>query len=349
MLIQEDFSLLEHHTLAVPAKSRWWITYDSLADLERLASDEYFASLDFVSLGLGANTLFCGDYSGAVLHSCIDSIERIDGSCDFASLSGEESYSLLRVGSGVLWDQLVSYSLSQGLYGLETLSGIPSSVGAAVVQNIGAYGSEVGQFVYEVEFFDFATKQSRTLAGSGCQFGYRSSCFKQAELSEAVITYVTFKLPRHYVPNLTYQALREQFEEGEIPSAEAVREKVLAIRATKLPPVEELPNAGSFFKNPLVSESQLRELQSRFPSMPFWANETGGSDFWKIPAAWLIEQVGYKGKRSGNVGCYERQPLVVVNYGVSSGREIVDFAEEVQRAVASCFDILLEPEVRYIG
>lgn len=347
MEICPNYPLLEHNTFRIKAHARWWIVYKEIDDLRKLARDEYFATLPFISLGLGANTLFLNDYQGAVLHSEIKSIERVDKEVSLSLDEITDTEPLLRVGSGVVWDDLVALTLENGLYGLENLSGIPASVGAAIIQNIGAYGSEVGQFVEEVEYFNLKTGELCVKKGRDCSFQYRYSLFKESEYASCVLTSVTFKLSYEPKLNLSYKVLAEAFL-GEIePSPYAIRLKVLSIRNSKLPKVEEYPNAGSFFKNPLVSLATLEKLQQVYPKIPYWSSPNGDEKV-KIPAAWLIEQAGYKGKRSGYIGCYPLQPLVIVNYGASSGGEIQQFAEEVKMAVESRFGILLEPEVRYV-
>lgn len=339
MKIIPSYSLLEHNTFRVEAKSSWWIAYEGVDDLEKLARDEYFKTLPFIHLGLGANTLFVGDYEGAVLHSQISSIE----------LSEEEASSCLcRAGSGVVWDELVAQTVERGFYGLENLSGIPATVGAAIVQNIGAYGSEVGQFVEEIEVFDLSRGELFKLKSEEAQFGYRHSIFKTPDFERMVITHVTLRLSRTSHPNLSYHALAEAFSGKASPTPAEVRSQVLAIRQSKLPDVDEFPNAGSFFKNPVIAQDCFNALQSRFPSIPHWPS-TSGDDRVKISAAWLIDQAGFKGKRVENVGCYPLQPLVIVNYGATSGAEIVQFAERVKVAVSQQFGIVLEPEVRFVG
>lgn len=345
MEILRNYPLLEHNTFRVQARAQWWVAYENLEDLDKLARDEYFATLRFINLGLGANTLFVGDFEGAVLHSKISDCDRVDGE-NKALPAIAENDPLLRVGSGVVWDQLVALTIANGLYGLENLSGIPSSVGAAVVQNIGAYGSEVGDFVESVELFDLKNGIPFRLTAKECNFAYRYSCFKESRFASCVVTHVVLRLSHNPDPNLSYQALAEKFTNDENPTPGQIRDHVLSIRASKLPDPQKLPNAGSFFKNPIITRGQFETLQRNYPQMPFWQLDNDNGI--KIPAAWLIEKVGYKGKRNTTVGCYERQPLIVVNYGAEKGAEIVRFAEEIRQAINQEFGILLEPEVRYV-
>lgn len=347
MEIIPSYSLLEHNTFRVEAKAQWWIAYRDIEDLKKLAKDEYFETLSFINLGLGANTLFLGDYKGAVLHSQITSIEEV-GVIDSSMSSDSTSSPLIRVGSGVVWDEFVAETIARGFYGLENLSGIPASVGAAIVQNIGAYGSEVGHYVEEIEAFDLGTGKVLRLCAEEAQFGYRSSLFKTPQYDKVVITHVTFRLSTKPQPNLTYRALAEAFEGVVAPTPLEVRHKVLAIRGSKLPKVEEYPNAGSFFKNPLVSQEKFESIQKEYSSVPHWLSPNGDPKV-KLSAAWLIDQAGYKGKRIGSVGCYPLQPLVIVNYGTPLGKEILLFSEKVKHAVRERFGIELEPEVRMVG
>ncbi len=349
MEIKENYPLLAHNTFSVEASAKWWVAYDSLADLDKLARDEYFASLPFINLGLGANTLFLANYNGAVLHSQITTVEQVDKK-NYPQIELAPNEILFRVGSGYVWDEFVEETTNKGYYGLENLSGIPSSVGSAVVQNIGAYGVEASQHIVAVELFDFTTGKAFEIINRGetCGFGYRKSVFKTARYHRSVITHAVFKLHTNEKNiNVSYSALSEAFN-GKAPSPQQVREVVLAIRNAKLPNPRYIPNAGSFFQNPILSYTQFQSLQDCYPSIPHWASPEGDNKV-KVPAAWLIEQAGYKGKRSGNVGCYEKQPLVIVNYGTRKGSEIAQFAEEVCNAVYEKFGISLVPEVRYLG
>lgn len=342
MEILAHYPLVEYNTFRVSAKARWWINYDSVSDLDLLSRDEFFHSLSFICLGGGSNVLFLEDYSGAIVHSRIATIDVLD-----ADRSDEV---LLRVGSGLDWDTFVSYCLQQGYYGLENLSGIPGTVGASAVQNIGAYGVEAGQCIDQVACFRFSTGAMELLSREQCHFAYRSSIFKTPDFSGTTIPYVYYRLKRAPGVNLCYRALSDFFLQhtSSAPTPHAVREAVLRIRNSKLPDPKDLPNAGSFFQNPIVPQDCLEKLQQRYPAIPFYPLPDD-PDRVKLSAAWLIDQAGWKGKREGNVGCYPKQPLVLVNYGTEKGSDIAHFARLVQGAVLEQFGVSLQPEVRYIA
>lgn len=356
MEIRQNYPLLEHNTFRVDAKAEWWVAYSSLEDLDKLARDEFFRSLRFVNLGGGSNVLFLGDYPGAVLHSQLTDLETKELPPSSVSGTPSEICSstvapatnsiLVRVGSGFVWDEFVRWSLAQGYYGLENLSGIPGSVGASAVQNIGAYGCEASQFIEEISVFDFQAKQLRHLKGKECEFAYRSSIFKTKAFEETTITHVTYRLSRYPRVNLGYKALSDRFTDI-CPTPQEIRETVLQIRGEKLPDPEALSNAGSFFKNPVVLRAECERLRSLYPEIPTYPAQEG-DDFTKLSAAWLIDRAGFKGGRNGFVGCHEKHSLVVVNYGTANGQEIADFAAEVVDEVNNRFGITLEPEVRYI-
>lgn len=344
MIITPHYPLLEHNTFKVNVKARWWVAYHSIDDLLRLARDEYFATLPFMQLGGGSNTLFLRDYEGAVLHSGIEGIEVLP-----STLDDNPNCVYVKVGSGIVWDDFVCWALNNRFYGVENLSGIPGSVGASAVQNIGAYGCEVADYIERVHTFDLSTAKEGELSAKECAFGYRSSIFKTDNYKELVITHVVYRLKKKSLPNLTYAALANYFANANTEAnAEKVREAVISIRNQKLPDPKVLPNGGSFFKNPMVLKEQCADIATQYPSLQSYP-VVGDENHVKLSAAWLIEQTGYKGRYIGNVGCYEKQPLVIVNKdGLASGKEIADFAHEVAQDVYKRFGILLEPEVRYV-
>lgn len=334
MNIQSHYSLKEHNSFGVEANTDWWIAFDSEEDLLSLSKDEFFASLSFVVIGEGTNLLFIDDYPGAVLSSQISSIEEGER---------EGAFQYIRAGSGIVWDDFVADMLQRGFYGVENLSAIPGTVGASAVQNIGAYGAEVSQFISAVETVDLHNGKKHTFTHEECAFAYRKSLFKQPDMASHVVTHVTYRLSREPQLNLSYAALKQTFE-GKNPTPLEVRQAVRSIRSAKLPDHHEYPNAGSFFMNPVVEAALAETMLKAYPEMPHYPAKDGV----KLSAAWLIDQSGLKGIRHGAVGTWPKQPLVIVNYEQASGREIADFAQFVVDTVKKKFAITLHPEVRYI-
>lgn len=334
MNIQSHYSLKEHNSFGVEANTDWWIAFDSEEDLLSLSKDEFFASLSFVVIGEGTNLLFIDDYHGAVLSSQISSIEEGER---------EGAFQYVRAGSGIVWDDFVADMLQRGFYGVENLSAIPGTVGASAVQNIGAYGAEVSQFISAVETVDLHNGEKHTFTHEECAFAYRKSLFKQPEMASHVVTHVTYRLSREPQLNLSYAALKQTFE-GKNPTPLEVRQAVRSIRSAKLPDHHEYPNAGSFFMNPVVEAALAETMLKAYPEMPHYPAKDGV----KLSAAWLIDQSGLKGIRHGAVGTWPKQPLVIVNYEQANGREVADFAQFVVDTVKKKFAITLHPEVRYI-
>lgn len=335
MNIREKESLVSHNTFQISVVADWWVGYSSLEDLKRLSQDEYFQSLPFLPIGQGSNLLFLEDYRGAILSSQINGIEVLNETSESVSL---------RVGSGIVWDDFVVWALAHGYNGIENLSWIPGTVGAAAVQNIGAYGAEIEEFIDCVETFDLKTGEQTLIAKADCQYGYRYSIFKEEMYKNHVITHVLFTLSKSNQVNLSYQALEAYFSNRE-PTPQQVREAVIKIRQSKLPNPHELPNAGSYFMNPVVPFEIYQRLSKEYPNIPYYPAEKGI----KLSAAWLLDQAGLKGYKKGNVGTYNQQPLIIVNFGKADGKEIADFAQELSDIVFDKFAIRLTPEVRYIG
>ncbi len=285
-------------------------------------------------LGQGSNILFTGDFPGVVLRNEITGIRVIDE---------DESSVVIEAGSGVIWNDLVDFAVSRGWWGIENLALIPGTVGAAPVQNIGAYGAEAADVILQVRAFNLQNREWLVLENSECGFGYRDSIFKREFRNRTVICSVVFRLSKKRRPRLEYSGIREELDKKHVsePSAMDISAAVSSVRMSKLPDPAIIGNAGSFFKNPVVSESDYRRLQGAFPGIK--AHRQGDQN--KIPAAWLIEQAGWKGCREGNTGSYEKQPLILVNYGNATGQEILSFSERIQESVFSMFGIILEREV----
>ena len=336
MRIEQNYSLEKHNTFHIQAKTRWFMEYDNEDELNRILRDEFFRECASLHIGEGSNLLFTGDINGIILHSRIKGITIVDETAESV---------LLRVGAAEHWDDVVAYTVSKGWGGIENLSHIPGETGAAAVQNIGAYGVEIKDTIESVEAYNSLTFEKRIFTNEECRYNYRHSYFKEPENDPYIITYITLSLQKFPQYNLEYGNLTEALKGKEI-TLQAVRNAVTAIRREKLPEPEELGSAGSFFMNPVIPEKQNTMYNEqhtiKMPSYPI----TEG--FVKIPAGWLIEQCGFKGKREGNVGVYEKQALIIVNHGGATGDEIAAFAEKINNTVTQKFNIALTPEVKYI-
>lgn len=345
MEILKQHSLLPHNTFAIDAKADWWIGYDSAEDLQTLARDEYFASQPYLLIGSGSNLLFTTDYHGAVLSSRITDIAYYSAEQSALTHPGQQH---VRVGSGVVWDDFVARMLDEGLYGLENLSLIPGTIGASAVQNIGAYGSEAAQYIVAVEAVDLSTGILHHIPASLCDYSYRHSIFKEQPYRSFAITHVHFLLSTEPTCQLGYASLAKAFEgKTDYPTPHEIREEVIRIRQGKLPAPELIPNAGSFFMNPVVPQEIYDRLAAEYDTpVPHYSVAQEG--YVKLSAAWLIDQSGLKGYRSGQVGVYDKQPLVLVNYGGASGADLVTLSRHVQKTVLNRFGIQLQPEVLFI-
>ena len=328
-----NVNLKPYNTMGVAATADYFTTVHDLKELK--------AALDFARskqiapfiLGAGANLLIVSD----IVHRVV--IRMAIAGFDIVGESLSTTY--IKVGAGESWHQTVERTLTEGYPGLENLALIPGSVGASVVQNIGAYGSEVAQFVKEVEIYDPAVDEVRTLKAAECDFRYRHSIFKTPKARDWVVVSVTFVLPKTWQANLSYNDLAQAFSGVQNATPQAVFDQVVAIRKRKLPDPEQLGSAGSFFKNPIVTREVFQALLERFPSIVHY-RMAGNME--KLAAGWLIDQAGLKGVRQGDAGTYEKQALVLVNHGEASGAELWQFAEYVREKVFDLFGVTLEPE-----
>ena len=321
-----------HNTFHLPATADRYVEY-STAD-ELLALVPTLAGTPCLHIGAGSNLLFTRHFPGTVLHSCIRGVEQVGDDADHA---------LLRVGAGEVWDEFVAYAIGQGWSGAENLSLIPGEVGASAVQNIGAYGVEVKDLIQRVECIDLATGEYREFTNHQCRYAYRSSIFKTDLKGRYAVTHVTYRLSKHFEPRLEYGNLAASLDGVEV-TPQAVRQAVIDIRRSKLPDPEVLGNAGSFFTNPVVSREKYLQLQAQYPQMPHYDVADGV----KIPAAWLIEQCGWKGRALGRAAVHERQALVLVNLGGATGADILHLCHTIQADVDRQFGIVISPEVNVI-
>jgi len=336
MRIEQNYSLLKHNTFGLDVKTRYFVEYESEEDLQKLLRDEFFFSQRFWHIGQGSNLLFLGDFDGIIVHSAIQGIEKIK----------EDEHSVwLKVGAGNDWDSLVAYCVENGLGGLENLSLIPGEVGASAVQNIGAYGAEVSERIEEVHAYSLETGEKRIFSNAECNYSYRNSFFKEPEnKGKYYVIHVVFRLSKQPEFRLDYGNIREQLAEKPI-TLQAVREAVITIRESKLPDPKKTGNAGSFFMNPYISMQLFQLLKEKYSNIPHYPiNETSV----KIPAAWLIEQCGLKGKTVGGAAVHEKQALVIINQNKATGQDIASLAAAIEKAVKEKFNVELQPEVNYI-
>ena len=337
MKISENYSLLTHNTFGLDVKTRWFVEYENESDLQKLLSDEYFFSIPFIHIGQGSNLLFMSDYEGVIVHSLIAGIEVVEE-------NNENIW--LKVGAGINWDCFVADCVSKGWGGIENLSLIPGEVGASAVQNIGAYGVEVCDTIVEVHAYSVVTGEKQIFNNADCRFSYRHSIFKEEEeyKGKYFITHVVYKLSKQPSFNIEYGNLKKVLAGKEI-NLQTIREAVIAVREHKLPNPKEFGNAGSFFMNPYIDVAHYESLRKEYPEMPAYSVN---AEKVKIPAAWLIDKCGLKGKTIGNAAVHEKQPLVIVNRGGATAENIISLAQLVCQTVKEQFDIELQQEVLYI-
>lgn len=332
-----DFNLKEHNTFGIDVKCRRFIEFESVDELLQIVNSLTDADKPLLVLGGGSNMLFTADYEGTVLHSAIKG---------HVAVQTDEGI-MLRCGSGEVWDDIVSLCVSNRMYGAENLSLIPGDVGASAVQNIGAYGAEAKDIILKVEAVDLQTGKMCELTNEECEYAYRKSKFKGEWRNRFVITYVTYKLSEVFCPCLDYGNIRAELEKRNIkvPTAEQLRNVIIDIRNEKLPDPKVEGNAGSFFMNPVVPKAKYEELVARFGNVPHYSVDDNNE---KIPAGWMIDQCGWKGKSLGKAGVHSRQALVLVNRGGAEGKDIVALCDAIKRDVKDKFGIDIVPEVNII-
>jgi UDP-N-acetylmuramate dehydrogenase len=336
--IATDFSLEALNTFRIAARARHYLRVTEPGQLAAMLADPVLAALPRLVLGGGSNLLFTRDFDGLVLHMALLGREIV---------GEQDGATLVRARAGENWHEFVQWTLAQGLGGLENLSLIPGTVGAAPIQNIGAYGAEIKDVFHSLTVFDLASGDTRTLDAAECRFGYRDSVFKHADGAQLVVLDVTFALPKAWRPNLRYAELAQALQGEGIaqPGPRDVSEAVIAIRRRKLPDPAEIGNAGSFFKNPVVPGELCARLLATFPNMVHHAQADGSE---KLAAGWLIDQCGWKGRSLGAAGVYPKQALVLVNNGGASGADVVRLAQAIQADVLLRYGVRLEPEPVFI-
>lgn len=333
----KNYSLLAHNTFGMDAKAALFVEYETVDELRAfLQTEEFSLQPRFIHIGSGSNLLFGGDYDGIVLHSAIHDIKVTHET---------DTHVWIRVGSGYVWDDFVAYSIANGWAGIENLSAIPGEVGASAVQNIGAYGVEVCEVIDRVEAMAIDGTM-RTFTNEECNYGYRDSIFKRDLRGKYFITHVVYRLDKEPTFHLDYGDLRAQVEANGHPTLKAVREAVTAIRNSKLPDPRILGNAGSFFTNPVIPRTHYEALKAQYPNMPSYPIS---EDRVKVPAGWLIESVGWKGRALGRAAVHDRQALVLVNLGGATGKEVKALAEHICEKVYQRYGIHITPEVNYIS
>ena len=338
MIDKKDYSLLAHNTFGIDASCRRFLEYSSIEEARLVADILRGGNNPFLIIGGGSNLLLTKDYAGVVVHSAIKGIEaeeQADGTV------------MLTCGSGEVWDDVVAYSVERGWYGAENLSIIPGEVGASAVQNIGAYGAEVCQIIDNIEAVEIATGDIRIFDVEECGYGYRQSRFKKEWKDCYLMTHVTYRLAKQHSLRLEYGNIKAELERKGInePTLKQLRQVIIDIRNEKLPDPKVEGNAGSFFMNPVVSKEKYEELAALYPNMPHY---TIDAEHEKIPAGWMIDQCGWKGKSLGRAGVHSKQALVLVNRGGATGEEIVQLCETIRKDVCDRFGIDIHPEVNVI-
>src|SRR3989344_4811787 len=337
MKILLDYDLTNMNTFRLPARAKFFTEIQSERDLSELFVAPEFKNNEKLFLGGGSNVLFTKNFDGIVVLNKLKGIEILD----------EDTESVeIRAMSGEIWHDLVTFSVERGYWGIENLSLIPGTVGAAAAPKNGAYGAELQNVLESVEALEVETGARKIFRKEECDFGYRNSVFKNEIKGKYFISAAILRLNKISKPKITYRHLREYFDQNktEAKSSKDISKAVIDIRKSKLPDPAVIPNAGSFFKNVFVNEKEIEKILAKYPDLPYF--EESGTK--KIPAGWLIEKAGWKGKRTGNAGVHEKHALVLVNYGGATGEEIKNLAEQITASVYEKFGLKLIPEVNLI-
>ena len=338
MLLQEHVSLKNLNTFGIPAQARYYVRIDTLQSLRDLLARPSLRALPRLVLGGGSNLVFLNDFQGIVMHMAIK---------ELTTIRADKDHVWVQAGAGVNWHQLVLHCVANGYAGIENLSLIPGTVGAAPMQNIGAYGVELCDVFESLEALEVRSGAVHTFDQAACAFGYRDSIFKNALKGQYIILNVTLRLQKTPTFQTAYGVIQSTLDAMNVQalSIKAISDAVIHIRQSKLPDPARLGNAGSFFKNPVMAPAQFKQLQAKYPQIPGYEQPEGQV---KVPAAWLIEQCGWKGKTRGPVGVHKQQALVLVNYGGGTGQALFQLAQDIQQSVKERFGIEIKPEVHLI-
>jgi UDP-N-acetylmuramate dehydrogenase len=335
-VITENHSLQYLNTFGLNISAKSFFEPQTSEELFLFIKDRNLENESFLILGEGSNILFTKNYDGLVIHPSLKGIELIDEN---------DNEVKVKAYSGENWDELVNYTVEKNWGGLENLSLISGSVGACPIQNIGAYGVEAKDRIVKVEGINIPEKSWKTIYNKDCRFSYRNSIFKEELKDRFIITAVTFRLDKNPRYELGYGPVEQEFLKNPQQNLFTLRQSIIRIRESKLPDPKKYGNAGSFFKNPVIKSSLFKNLHQKYPGIPSYPMADGTL---KIPAAWFIEKAGWKGTREGDTGSYPTQPLVIVNYGGASGKEILEFSLKIQTSVMKMFGIELQREVNVV-
>ncbi len=340
MLIKENFSLKKYNTFGIDVKARCFAELSSDDEIKAfIRSDSFLNNSKFLILGGGSNMLFTGDFDGVVVKINTKGIKIVRES---------KFFTYVQANAGEIWNEVVQYCVRNNYYGIENLSLIPGNAGSAPIQNIGAYGVEIKDVFFKLNALDISSGEVKNFSKEDCRFGYRDSIFKNELKNKFVILNIVLKLSKEPCFNVEYGSIREEL--GKTGNTEltlaSVNQAVCNIRNSKLPAPEIIGNAGSFFKNPVISKQKYAELRVQFPDINAFKIIDNN---YKLSAGWLIEQCGWKGKRRGDAGVYEKQALVIVNHGNATGADIINMAEDIRQSVYDRFGVNLENEVNIIS
>jgi len=333
MIILKNYSLKKHNTFGIDVKTKYFFNFQSISELQVFIKDKKYSKFSRIIIGEGSNLLFTKNFEGVVIYPQIKNIELINQT---------DNFYFVKAGAGIIWDNFVEYCVKNNWQGAENLSLIPGTVGATPVQNIGAYGVEAKNIIYSVEYVSLKNGEIYEIENKNCEFEYRDSIFKNRLKNKTVVTNVVFKLNKKHLFSINYKGITDELNHFKEINIQNIRDTIIKVRNNKLPDVKKIGNAGSFFKNPIIDKKILEKILEKYPQAPNFKLE---DNKYKIPAAFLIDNSELKGYRYKNAKVFENQPLVIVNCGNTTGKEILELSEIVQSKVKQNFDIMLEREV----